>query len=71
MEGLGWLSKIVDKKKAYENWDFCVKAGIPYSDTYEIKTESGVKKIYTEATPTWEKSILIGYVGICKEVKQS
>ena len=69
MSGFGWLKNVVDKETAYENWNFCVKAAIPYSDTYEIKTTSGIKRIYTEATPSFEHNILIGYVGIIKTVK--
>lgn len=68
MEGYGWLKNVVDKETVYDNWQFCVKAGIPYSDTYEIHTQSGSKKIFTEATPTFEHDILIGYVGIAKQV---
>jgi PAS domain-containing protein len=66
MSGYGWLKNVVDKETAFENWKFCVNAAIPYSDTYEIKTEKGIKKIYTEATPSFEHNILIGYVGIIK-----
>ncbi len=66
MMGYGWLEPIVNKKAAYETWKFAVDNRIPYSDTYDVSTELGVRTYKTMAEPSIKDDIVLGYVGVVR-----
>lgn len=71
MLGHGWLTSIIDKKTAFDNWQFAVKNKTPYRDVYSISNLNHTLpaiQIYSEAEPSYDESTgeIIGYVGICK-----
>lgn len=71
MLGNGWLKPIVDKQTAYQNWKRCQEHNIPYDDTYEVSVDGEIKKYWTQAEPSMDedKTIILGYVGIVREIK--
>lgn len=68
MLGYGWLSPIVDKQTAYNNWRFSIDNITPYRDTYSINSDNGVTIMYAEAEPSMDEegNVILGYVGIVK-----
>ena len=70
MLGYGWLEHITDKQKAFNTWRFSVENSIPYNDVYEVSVNGVVRRFSTEAEPSIEVGIVLGYVGIVKEIPQ-
>lgn len=71
MLGFGWITPIVDKQKAYNNWKFAIDNDTPYRDHYVILVNEQEFTVLAEAEASYdenEKEIL-GYVGIVKIVK--
>jgi len=70
MLGYGWFHPIVDKPKAFTNWNFSIDNNVPYMDVYDIIVQGETKRISTEAEYSEAGSVIIGFVGIAKEIKQ-
>lgn len=67
--GYGWLNAVVDRKSAFEKWQFAVANQIPYRDEYVIENrrEHTRTRARTEAFPATAgdagNAVIVCYVG--------